>query len=220
MFLKNDGKFGMGLMVLTSILAAIVFCAVVVYSYINGLRNQRVDFETRLPAQYLANQSYLSSFIGGFYELIGVANVKSDKIDKILTDAVKGRYEQSGGYKTMESALFSAIKEAYPDLSGLNIYDKAADYVTSHRVGYQEDQTKLLDMLRAYDKWRNTGMVSSWVIKNILGTPTDDLVATIGENKIKGQAALDKMYTIVLVEGTAEAYKTGVMKALRANDVK
>ena len=218
MLLKNGGKFGTGMMVLTSILAALLFCAFVVYSYINGLRNQRVDFETRLPAQYLANQAYLSSFITGFYELIGIANVKSEKIDKILTDAVKGRYEQGGGYRTMESALFSAIREAYPDLSGLNIFDKAADYVTANRVGYREDQTKLLDMLRAYDKWRASGIISSWVIKNILGTPTDNLVASIGDIKITGQAALDKMYTIVLVEGTAEAYKTGVMKPLKATE--
>ena len=160
---ENKG-FSLGWIITIIVLVGIVTLGVSLYGYINTLRNERVDWETQLPNQYAANQAYLSAYVGGFYEQVGVAKLKSDKMDKILLDAVKGRYEGTGGFKSSNEALFSAIKEAYPDLSGLNIFDKMMDYITSKREGYRADQQKLLDMLRAYDKWRASGIVQSWII--------------------------------------------------------
>jgi hypothetical protein len=66
---------------------------------------------------------------------------------------------------------------------------------------------KLLDMLRDYDSWR-TG---SFTVRTFGGDrPSDNLVAQIGSDRShKGQAALDQMYTIVLVKDAKDAYKTG-----------
>lgn len=210
---ENKG-FSLGWIITIIVLVGIVTLGVSLYGYINTLRNERVDWETQLPNQYAANQAYLSAYVGGFYEQVGVAKLKSDKMDKILLDAVKGRYEGTGGFKSSNEALFSAIKEAYPDLSGLNIFDKMMDYISSKREGYRADQQKLLDMLRAYDKWRASGIVQSWIIKHILDCPSENMIARIGERKYTGQAALDQMYLLVLVEGTTEAYTTGKMKPL------
>lgn len=213
----EEGKgfnFGIGKIITILVLVGLVGGAFSLYGYINTLRDQRVDWETQLPNQYSANQSYLSAYMGGFYEQVGVAKLKSDKMDKILLDAVKGRYEGAGGFKSSKEALFSAIKEAYPDLSGLNIFDKMMDYIASKREGYRADQAKLLDMLRGYDKWRQSGILQSWIIKHILDCPSENMIARVGEKKFTGQAALDQMYLIVLVEGTTEAYTTGKMKPL------
>lgn len=210
---ENKG-FSLGWIITIIVLVVIVTSGISLYGYINALRNERVDWETQLPNQYAANQAYLSAYVGGFYEQVGVAKLKSDKMDKILLDAVKGRYEGTGGFKSSNEALFSAIKEAYPDLSGLNIFDKMMDYISSKREGYRADQQKLLDMLRAYDKWRASGIVQSWIIKHVLDCPSENMIARIGEKKYTGQAALDQMYLLVLVEGTTEAYTTGKMKPL------
>jgi len=215
----KDGKIGVGLVITIIIVCVLVFSAISMYSYANTLRNESVGYETQLTAQYLANQAYLSAYIGGFYEQVGIANMKSEKMDKILTDAVKGRYEKSGGFSS-NGSLFSAIKEAYPDLTGLNIFDKIMDYISSKREGYRADQTKLLDMLRSYDKWREMGIVQSFIIKSILNVPSERLEARIGETVLKGQIARDKMYQIVLTEGTTEAYQKGTMKSLSVKDVK
>lgn len=213
------GFIGVGAAIAIVVLAFLVFVCVSLYSYANTLRNQSVGYETQLTAQYLANQAYLSAYVGGFYEQVGIANLKSEKMDKILTDAVKGRYEKSGGFSP-NGALFSAIKEAYPDLGGLNIFDKMMDYISSKREGYRADQQKLLDMLRSYDKWREEGILQSWIIKSILNVPSERLEARIGESVLKGQSARDKMYQIVLTEGITESYQKGTMKALSVKDVK
>lgn len=213
---NNNGKTFLIIMVIIGII--IVTGILGFYSKVNSLRDQAVSYESQLTAQYLANQAYLSSFIGGFYEQVGIANLKSEKMDKILTDAVKGRYDKEGF--SSKGAFFSALREAYPDISGLNIYDKIVDYIQSKREGYRASQEKLLDMLRSFDTWRQSDIISSWIVRAILGVPSDRLEARIGENIIKGQAARDKMYQIVLVEGVDKAYETGKMKALSASDVK
>jgi hypothetical protein len=183
------------------------------YGYTNKLRTQNIGFETTLSAQYLSNQNYLSEYVSGFYETLGVANLKSDKMDKILTDAVKGRYGEKGF--SSDGAFFSAIKEAYPDISGLNVYDKIIEYVKSRRAGYRDIQDKLLDMLATYDRWRKEGWVQSYIVANVIGAPTEDLKARIGTEITIGKAALDKMYQIVLTEQAVNAYSTGKMAPLQ-----
>ena len=206
---------GCGGLLVLSLIAAAIF-----YGYFNGLQQEAVAQENALNAQYLDNQNYLSAYISGFYEMVGVANLKSDKMDAILSDAVKGRYEKNGGFAP-NGALFSAIKEAYPNLSGLNVYDKIADYVSAKREGYRATQSKLLDMLRSYDSWRQSGIIRSLLLKNVLRIPSETrLIARIGKQMWKGQAALDKMYEIVLTESTAKAYETGKMAPMSAKDVK
>lgn len=189
------------------------------YSYINNTRNDVVSMESDLMAQYPANMAYLSSYVGGFYEMLGVTNLKSEKMDKILIDSVKGRYERNGGFSS-NGAFFSAIKEAYPDLSGLNSYDKIIDYSSAKREGYRADQVKLLSMLKTYNNYINSNIVRSFIVKNIFNAPTRRLKVRVGDKEYIGQDAIDKMFQIVLVEGVTESYETGKMKPLSVNNVK
>lgn len=213
--MKTGMKVLIGFAVALGIVCVLVFS---MYSYLNKLRNTNIQLSQQLSAQYLSNQNYLSEFISGFYEQIGVANLKSDKMDKILTDAVKGRYGEDG-FKS-NGAFFSAIREAYPDISALNVYDKIIDYVQSRRAGYRDIQDKLLDQLRAYDTWRKTGYIQSFLVKSIIGAPNEDLKAVVGDKIFKGQDALDKMYQIVLTDKAVNAYTTGRMAPLFVTDMK
>jgi hypothetical protein len=209
---KDAGSTKVILVVLAAFFGAIIFAGLGIYGYINGIRTEGIDYETRLNAQYLDNQNILSEFISGFYEQLGLANLKSEKMDKIITDAVVGRYGEKGF--SSGGAFIAAIKEAYPDTAGLNIYDKIVDYVKAKREGYRATQSKLLDMLRAYDKWRNDGIVQSWIVKNFLGIPSDRLEARIGTKISRGTEARDQMYLIVLAEQATTAYETGKMAPL------
>ena len=196
-----------------ALLAAVVIAGFSFYGYLNGLRSESVRLETQLSAQYQSNQNFLSSYISGFYEQLGVANLKSEKLDAILLDAVKGRYEKSGGFSS-NGAFFSAVVEAYPDLAGLNIFDKIVDYVAAQREGYRNIQDKLLDMLKSYDAWRADGFVQSWIVRSFLGVPTERLEARLGATVIRGSGARDKMYQIVLASEATKAYETGTMDPL------
>lgn len=171
---------------------------------LSSTKSQGVDKETQLTAQYRDNQNTLSAYIAGFYEQTGVAKVKSDKLNAILLDAVKGRYEGKMSPGT-GGAFFSAITEAYPDLSALNIYDKIVDYVSAGREGYKNKQTLLLDRIRDYDNWRNKGLFHPGWVK-LAGFPSTNLEA--GPD-VTGSAALVKMKQIVLTSQARKAYETG-----------
>lgn len=187
-------------------------------SYLNEIRDEGVQYETGLNAQFLSNQNYLSAYISGFYEQVGVANVKSEKMHEILTDAVTGRYGKEGF--SAKGAFFSAVKEAYPDLAQLGIYDKIIIYVSAQREGYKNIQDKFLDMLRNYDSWRARGLLRSQVIKSILGYPSERLIARIGTESWTGTTALEKMYTIVLAGEVKQAYQTGKYPPMRIDQEK
>lgn len=212
--MKNGRGFGLVSVIITAgILAVLVAGGIGVYGYLNGLRSVSVGYETSLNAQYLDNQNYLSAYVSGFYEMLGIANLKSEKMDKILLDAVKGRYGEKGF--SSQGAFFAAVVEAYPDIKGLDVYDKIMDYVSAKREGYRAIQSKLLDMLRSYDKWREDGLVQSRIIESVLGIPSDRLEARIGESVKRGKDAREQMYVIVLADQAADAYKSGRMAPLQ-----
>ncbi len=199
---------GKGLLITLGVIAALVVGAFSLYGYVNNMRNEGIRMETTLNAQYLDNQNELSSFKSSFYEQVGVANLKSDKMDQIITDAVKGRYEGKMNPGT-GGAMFSAITEAYPDLKGqLDLYDRIVDFVKAGREQYKQKQSKLIGQLQAYDYWRQEGLVKSMFLGNFF--PSQALVARIGTTTTRGQAALDQMYVIVLTSDTKKAYETGI----------
>jgi hypothetical protein len=192
------------------VLAAIV-TVFSIWGYANSLWNAGVDKETALNAQYMDNQNDLSSYVSGFYEGVGIANLKSAKLDQILTDAVKGRYEGHTSANVGQGQLFSAIKEAYPNLD-LGIYDKMLDYIKAGRAKYAGKQSQLLYMLRDYDKWRGTGIVQQWLIS--WRYPSHLLKACIGGVCQHGEDAEDKMWQIVVASAVNKAYDSGVMDPL------
>ena len=192
------------------VLAGLFLLVVTLFGVINGYNQHAVQMETQLSNQYLANQNELSKYVSQFYETVGVAKLKSDKMDQILLDAVKGRYE---GKTQANGEMFSAMVEAYPDLKGLDIWDKIVDLIRSGRESYANKQDKLLDMLRAYDTWRNEHLVRKAVL-GMMGVPTNSLVARVGDHRWTRAEALDKMYQIVLTSQAIDAYNSGKMDPL------
>jgi hypothetical protein len=191
------------------------------YGTMNSIQQEGVAQETALSAQYLDNQNELSSYKASFYEQIGVANLKSEKMDQILEDAVKGRYDGNSSAQPDRGQLFSAIVEAYPDLKGLDIFDKIVDHIRAGREAYKQKQSKLLDMLRAYDRWRGSGIIHSRLVK-MAGFPSEHLEARIGTSVKRGAEARDQMYLIVTTADTKKAYETGTDEPLQVpgNDKK
>lgn len=187
------------------------------YGYYNSLNTERVDHETTLSATYQSNQLELDTYVKTIKEAVGIANVKSDKIDQILRDAVSGRYgdsrENLDGSKPVNGqggSFISAIVEAYPDLKGqLDSYDRIIDKVFAGREAFKNKQDNLLDRVRAYEKWMNTGLVQSYIIQNMIGCPTKLLEARVGTSVKHGQEALDQIKLVVTSSSTGDAFNTG-----------
>src|SRR5579884_1282735 len=141
------------------ILLIIIGSGIGVFSAINSNQKHAVQLETALSAQYLDNQNELSSYISTINETLGVADRASAKANGIIVNAIKGRYQNGSSAKPTGGAFFSAIKEAYPDIHWTTaLYAKVQDAVIAGRQAYKDKQSKLLDMLRNYDSWRNAGI--------------------------------------------------------------
>ena len=191
---------------------ALIVVLVSIYGYINGLRNTSIDFETRMSATYQANQVELDSYVKSVTEAVGVANLKSAKLNQIFADAVRGRYGDSRDEikNGQGGQVMSAVVEAYPDLKGqLDVYDKIVDKVFTGREAFKTKQTELRRQVADYERWINTGLVQSIMIKKVIGAPTDLLEARIGKNVKTGRAALEQMKLLVTSGRTNDNFESG-----------
>ena len=178
------------------ILIAIVLSGIALYAHINSVYNETIRREIPLSALYLENQNELSSYVSGFYEQIGIADRKSEAMNKILLDSVRGRYDNGGGL----------------DLSGLTIFDQMLPYIQEGRVKFKNRQSLLIDQVNAYKLWYREGFVRSMILSNFI--PTRNLEARNGDVVHQGAAALAMMERIILDSTTKQAYETGVLEPL------
>lgn len=199
----NKVLISVGVVVVTIILAIVS-----VVGYINSIRDEGIAKENALEQQYQVNQNELSTHTVTILESLGVADKGSSKLQDILVEAVKGRYDGKMEPGT-GGAMFSAITEAYPDLTATTqAYAKVQDQVMSGRTSYKNQQNKLLDQIRSYENWKDQGYPRSIVI-GFLGFPSDSLEARVGDTKYKGEDALDYMKRLVLTDEAVKSYETG-----------
>jgi hypothetical protein len=199
----NKVLISVGVVVVTIILAIVS-----VVGYINSIRDEGIAKENLLEQQYQVNQNELSTYTASILESLGVADKGSSKLQDILVEAVKGRYDGKMEPGT-GGAMFSAITEAYPDLTATTqAYAKVQDQVMSGRTSYKNQQNKLLDQIRAYENWKDQGYPRSIVI-SFLGFPSNSLEARVGDTKYKGEDALDYMKRLVLTDEAVKSYETG-----------
>lgn len=186
-----------------------------IYGKVNNINTDGVRMETALNAQYKDNQNELSSYILKFNESLGIADRQSNKLNEIITEAVKGRYDNDTSLQPgTGGAMFSAITEAYPDLTAsTESYAKVQDLVVSGRDAYKNKQSKLLDQIRDYQTWQNTGLIQRQVIEN-MGFPSKTLKVTDNGVTYTGEDALERMERIVLTDQAVEAYETGTQDPL------
>jgi hypothetical protein len=188
------------------IVAIVVVLLFTLFVTKNGVTNTGNKKEATLNAQYNDNSNYLSDCITRIRESAGVVKGQTAALDQVLTDAIKGRYDQGSSAQVGGGQLFSAIKEAYPDLSAIGTgFDKVLTVVNGCRTDYRDIQTKLQHMIADFDSWR-TG---SFTVRTFGGGfPNNNLKAAKGDTILHGQAALDQMSTVVLVKEAKQAQTT------------
>ena len=206
-----------GKIITLAVIAGIVALGIGFYSYLNGIQTTGVRLEQGLSAQYQSAQIELDTYTKKIKESVGIANLKSDKLDQILKDAVSGRYE--GEVKPGQGgAFFSAIKEAYPNID-LSVYDRIVDQVNAGREAFKQKQNQLRDEIRAYETWMNSGIIQSKMI-SMMGYPSNNLEARIGKNAVYGREALSQMKVLITSSATNNAYQTGTEDPIDFNPKK
>jgi hypothetical protein len=192
------------------------FAAYAISTY-TDLRNEGRRQELALTAQYNTMQAGYGQFRTSIYDQVSIAREKRDAMDKILVDAVSGRYNKGNSAQIDRAALFSAIKEAYPDLGGLDIYDKILTAIQQGREKFAQDQSKMQTMIQDYNEWRTTGsflhpIFAGWMF------PSDSLEARTGDKVARGQEALDKMSRVIVSAETSDIFDSGEDKPLDLNE--
>lgn len=201
--------FTPGRIVLLAVVTAALLGGCGLYGYANTVRTQGVQQEQALTGQYKVNQNELSTYVTKIYEMTDVANLKSAKLDTILTHAVQGRYGTEG-FKP-NGAFFSAIQEAYPTID-LTVYDRLLTAVEAGREAFKNKQDKLTDMKRAYDTWRYDGIVRSHFAQKYF--PSRMLQVTVNGKLYTDSSALRMIDQMVLAEQASTAFETGKMPTL------
>jgi hypothetical protein len=180
-----------------------------------SVRNEGRRQELALTKQFKDTQVQYGQFRTSIYDQLSIAREKRDAMDKILVDAVTGRYDKKGANNEVDrTAVFSAIKEAYPNLDGLDIYDKIIVQVQAGREAFAKNQEQLQDEIRSYDQWRTTGsLLHPWFVEK-LGFPSPLLEARVGDKVYRGVDAYDKMSRIIVGSDTSQIFDSGVDKPL------
>ncbi len=200
---------------LISIVAVLIIFLFGGYAKVNGFRGQVIAAETRLSADYQNDQNQLSSYVLGFAEQVGIADREAQQLRRVLTDAVKGRYDgKMSAAQLAQGTLFSAISEAYPNVD-LTTYNDIVGYIQVSREAFRAKQEALLSRVADYEVLVHGDLVNS-VLAGILRLPTHNLRAAIGNDVVFGEAALARIKTIVIDTTTSETFGSGTMKPLSA----
>lgn len=204
-------------LVALALVGIVVVSGLILFGKFNSAQKTMVRHENSLNAQYSDCQDNLSNYIAKIKEALGVADRASSALDTVLTDVVKGRYEAGSTANPSGGSAFSAIVEAYPDLNGITInYEKVQSAIFAGRDGFKNCNTMLLDKVRAYNTWRQSGLIQS-KINAMVGAPSDNLEARVGDNVVYGKAALDAIKRLPLTSEAKDAYETGTMDPLDTN---
>lgn len=201
--------------VIVAIVIALIVTGLSIYGTINDARGGAITRENRIVAAYTDNKNELSKNILVINETLGIADRQSEVLNEILSDAIQGRYDGdlepgTGG------ELFSAIAEAYPDLTATTeTYAKVQDEVSSQRESFKKHQSKLIDIIQEYKTWTTADLFRTWVLDTFVGgTPTDLMVIREGDRVYRGPDALDKAETIIIVAEVEDIYESGVQEPI------
>lgn len=185
-----------------------------------SIRNEGRRQELTLTAKYKAMQASYGQDRLAFTDQLGIAREKRDAMDQILQNAISGRYNKPGSPQVDNGKFFSAIREAYPDLSGLNIYDKILDFVGKMRNKFAQDQAQIQEMIAKYNTWRTTGSFLHPLFVGWIGFPSDSLEYRAGDKIYRGQEALDKMGKPIVGSDTNQIFDEGEDKPVHTGDKK
>ncbi len=202
------------LIIFGGIAIALIIAVAVAYGTINSARGGAIQRENRIVAQYQNNQNELAGYILSFNETLGIADRQSDTLNTIISDAVQGRYDGALEPGT-GGAFFSAIAEAYPDLTATTeTYAKVQDFVISGREAFKNQQSKLIDIINEYKTWTTSDIFRSFVLDTFVGTPTDLMVIEDAGQTYRGQDALDRASRIIVTPEVENIYDEGTQDSL------
>lgn len=189
----------------------LVFVVIILVTTRNSVINAGNDKQQTLIRDYKDTTNVLSTCLVNTKTAVGVANAQTTALDKVITDAVRGRYTGSTTAKPGTSgSLFSAIAEAYPDLNGLSkTFGDALIIITGCRKDFYDSQKVLQAEVAGFNSWKT----NTWKVRHLGGGnfPSNALLIEVAGKPVKGNAALEQMGRLVVVSEAQTGRDTGVI---------
>lgn len=213
-------KFGIGKLIGIGLIVGLIAFAAYAINVYTTVRNEGNNQEITLTAVYKKVQTRYGQWRLGVTDQLGIAREKRDAMDKILTNAIAGRYNKPGSPQVDNGKFFSAITEAYPDLKGqLDVYDKILAYVAEGRTKFATDQEELQKAVADYNRWRTTGSFLHPFFVNLVGYPSENLEAWSGNTlQATGKAALQLMSRPIVGSDTQQIFEEGEDKPINTKE--
>jgi RNase P protein component len=177
-------------------------------------RNEGRGLELALTARYKEVMTKYDQDRSVALDDLHIAGNKRDGLDQILRAGIETRKFAGAGGAVDRNAIISAVREAYPDLKQLGIYDKIADFVVKMRKSFAASQTQLAGEIQKYNSWRTTGSLLHPLWVSVAGFPSKSLEIKLGAKTFTGAAALDKMSTVVMSGDSQVIFDTSTDKPL------
>jgi hypothetical protein len=207
---KRSGAISVALVVSLVVLVTLAAVGVSLYGYAASIRNQALAWETDLNSIYRSYENEMATYVNTFYEQTGLANLKSDKMNELIRNAMQGRY---GDNPKEGNLLFKAVAEAYPSTDGLNIYDKILPTVSAGREALRNKQNMLIERAQKYNYWRKEGIFRAWVLNGMY--PSRDLQIKVGGRMFYGEEALNHLSEPITNTITEDAFQKQKMEPLK-----
>lgn len=190
------------------VVGAVLLLGLLYFVISNSVTNDGNKKQQVLIVYYNDTTNILSDCLVKTRQSVGATKAQTDALDKVITDAVKGRYDGNTSAKPGGGSLFSAIAEAYPDTSGLSkSFQDVMIIINGCRTDFRDSQAILQRGVTQFNQWR-TG---SFKVRTFGGKnyPNEDLEITVAKETVTGKAALKQMRTLVVVEDAQSGRDTG-----------
>lgn len=168
---------------------AVTAAALLLFVGVNwvGAANTGARMENQIEATQDDNRQILGQYTTRIAEMAQVPAMARDDLSKVMTDALSARYGENGS-----QAVFQWIKEEYPGQQDPQLYRNIQTEMSSGRIAFAANQTRLLDQKRIYENKLDQPISGFWL--RLAGYPKTDLSAI----------------TIVSSTAANRAFETGV----------
>jgi hypothetical protein len=135
---------GKGMMVGLALLIVFVVVGVSLAGWLVGTRNEFIQLEQGVVAQYDQNRNNYDNFVKSVVEVAQVPAMYTEALKKVALAAIQGRYGEKGS-----QAVFQWIKEQNPTVD-VAVFTKVQQVIEAGRLSFETNQKTLIDKKRVY----------------------------------------------------------------------
>lgn len=183
---------------LASVVGLLVI-GLILFVYSLSVKNNCIDFEGSIDAQYKQNQNNLSTYSKKILEMVQVPKMNVKHVTQVTEAAMKGRYGKDG-VKAVLTAVAEDNQNATVDAQ---LYRNIQQAMEAGRDSWEANQKTLLDICGEYYKYHSKAPQSAFV----------------GDYPNKGYSikdeAPDSKCVPVITARTAESFETKREEALQ-----